>query len=104
MHYGHLTVNHSETFKDKDTGACTNMIEGSWRISKKEIPKRIFHDGETLQEYLFQEMWADRNATQLWESLLQVLASVEYEVAFEKRQSKQEEDVDSKESSQKACI
>ena len=36
--YKHLTVNHSKGFKDPVTGACTNHIEGLWRIAKHRIP------------------------------------------------------------------
>ena len=36
--YIHQTVNHSKTFKDPLTGACTNTIEGLWRIAKHRIP------------------------------------------------------------------
>lgn len=36
--YTHQTVNHSQTFKDPKTGACTNTIEGLWRIAKHRIP------------------------------------------------------------------
>lgn len=37
--YTHLTVNHSQGFKDPVTGACTNQIEGLWRIAKHRIPQ-----------------------------------------------------------------
>lgn len=36
--YQHLTVNHSKEFKDKDTGACTNTIESTWRALKSFLP------------------------------------------------------------------
>lgn len=32
--YHHLTVNHSLTFKDPETGANTNRIEATWRAAK----------------------------------------------------------------------
>lgn len=32
--YSHLTVNHSLHYKDPDTGAHTNRIEGTWRPAK----------------------------------------------------------------------
>ena len=37
--YTHLTVNHSIEFKNKDTGACTNLIESTWKAVKKSLPK-----------------------------------------------------------------
>lgn len=37
--YLHLTVNHSIEFKNKDTGACTNLIESTWNAVKKSFPK-----------------------------------------------------------------
>lgn len=36
--YVHQTVNHSKTFKDKITGACTNTIEGQWHLLKSSLP------------------------------------------------------------------
>lgn len=37
--YQHLTVNHSIEFKNKETGACTNLIESTWNAVKKSLPK-----------------------------------------------------------------
>ena len=37
--YHHLTVNHSIAFKNKETGACTNLIESTWNAVKKSLPK-----------------------------------------------------------------
>jgi transposase-like protein len=36
----HLTVNHSKEFVNKETGACTNRIEGTWFAVKQQIPVR----------------------------------------------------------------
>jgi transposase-like protein len=37
--YRHLKVNHSINYKDPDTGAHTNTIEGSWLHAKRSLPK-----------------------------------------------------------------
>lgn len=37
--YQHLTVNHSIEFKNKETGACTNLIESTWNAVKKTSPQ-----------------------------------------------------------------
>lgn len=56
MNYKHLTVNHSKTFKDPETGACTNTIEGLWRHAKYYLPQ--YHREKNqylgyLAKYLF---------------------------------------------------
>lgn len=56
--YHHLKVNHSLTFKDFETGACTNAIESSWRHAKASLPtynrKKSFFRGQ-LAKYMFQK-------------------------------------------------
>ena len=37
--YFHLKVNHSQNFKDPETGCCTNRIESMWRAVKTSLPK-----------------------------------------------------------------
>ena len=37
--YTPSTVNHSIEFKNKETGACTNLIESTWNTVKKSFPK-----------------------------------------------------------------
>lgn len=35
--YRHLRVNHSVKFKDRRTGACTNVIESCWALLKRHL-------------------------------------------------------------------
>ena len=36
--FKHLTVNHTYTFKDPQTGGHTNTIEGAWKLAKNSLP------------------------------------------------------------------
>jgi transposase-like protein len=52
----HLSVNHSLTFKDPETGACTNRIEATWRAVKehyKSSSRRKYFFGGYLAKYAF---------------------------------------------------
>ncbi|XP_055948295.1 uncharacterized protein LOC129981472 [Argiope bruennichi] len=52
----HLTVNHSLTFKDPDTGAHTNSIEGTWAACKRSLKgTRRVKDG--MDGYLAEYIW-----------------------------------------------
>ncbi|KAF8789164.1 putative transposase-like protein like [Argiope bruennichi] len=52
----HLTVNHSLTFKDPDTGAHTNSIEGTWGACKRSLKgTRKVKDG--MDGYLAEYIW-----------------------------------------------
>jgi transposase-like protein len=56
--YRHLTVNHSENFKDPETGAHTNSIEGTWQKIKHGVhfPKFGIKSG-FLGGYLAEYHW-----------------------------------------------
>ena len=53
LEINHLTVDYSKNFKDPNTGAHTNHIEGTWHGLKQKIPKneRI---PEKLDNYIFE--------------------------------------------------
>lgn len=60
--YEHLTVNHSLTFKDPETGACTNTIEGLWATVKRFLPgtnrkKDLFCS--YLSQFMYMHMYKD---------------------------------------------
>ena len=56
--YIYLTVNHSVTFKNKEKGAFTNLIESTWNAVKKSFPKygarKQFYDSY-LVEYIIRK-------------------------------------------------
>ena len=73
--YEHDMVNHSKNYKDPNSGACTNTVEGKWNKLKKSIPRQGFRDDEVLQEYLGEQMWRYSNRFNLWEAALLALAA-----------------------------
>lgn len=62
-HYIHHSVNHSVTYKDPITSACTNGIEGSWRPAKVAYNssgrRKGSYDGY-LAKYMFKK-WCLKN-------------------------------------------
>jgi transposase-like protein len=73
----HMTVDHSQTFKDPITGAHTNHIEGTWHAIKQKIPK-IDCDPKKVDNYIFEFMWKRQNQNNLWDQLINCLASTSY--------------------------
>lgn len=57
--YKHLTVNHSQGFKDTITGACTNKIEGLWTHAKHCIP-HYHRQNQNYTVYLAKFMFLSR--------------------------------------------
>ncbi|KAH7826347.1 putative ISXO2-like transposase domain [Monocercomonoides exilis] len=57
--YIHLTVNHSKTYKNKKTNACTNLIEGTWARIRRYMPVHGVREGyieEYLAGFIFQKI------------------------------------------------
>jgi len=74
----HMTVGHSKTFKNPESGAHTNHIEGTWHDLKEKIPnnERI---PEKIDNCIFEFMWKRQNQNNLWEALLGCLANTTYQ-------------------------
>ena len=71
--YIHQTVNHSKCFRDSETGAHTNTIEGTWSALKRGIPARTRTE-TTIGESLLEFIWRRQNADRLWNAFLEALA------------------------------
>ena len=71
--YQHEVVNHSKRFKNHDTGAHTNTIEGKWCKLKRSIPRQGFREDGVLQGYLGEQMWRHTNKGHLWEAAMSAL-------------------------------
>lgn len=76
--YTHMTVNHSETFKNPETGAHTNTIEGTWSGLKPTIPMRG-RSSNRIEPYLWEFIWRRKNHARLWDSFIDALVEVHYD-------------------------
>ncbi|GFQ70870.1 putative transposase-like protein [Trichonephila clavata] len=59
--YIHLRVNHSLTFKDPETSAHTNSIEGTWSAIKRGLKNHTAHVEGQFDSYLAEYMWRRSN-------------------------------------------
>jgi transposase-like protein len=75
----HLTVNHSKSFKDNESGAHTNTIEGTWYGIKRNINPRS-RTQETIDGHLFEFIWRRDNQNNLWDSFIDALANIHYDL------------------------
>ena len=72
-----MRVNHSETFKDNISGACTNSIKGNWNGLKNLIAPR--NKTPNCENYLWVFIWRRVNNDNLWSGFIFALKDVEYE-------------------------
>ncbi|OMJ73250.1 hypothetical protein SteCoe_28091 [Stentor coeruleus] len=63
--YFHETVNHSECFKNPDSGFHTNHIEGTWSGIKIGLSSRQ-RIKEVITENLVMLIWRRKNVGTLW--------------------------------------
>lgn len=73
----HLTVNHSQNFKDPVTGTHTNTIEGSWHGIKCKIAPRNRTE-DLIDEHLAEFIWRRQNSEDLWKGFLKCLRVTKY--------------------------
>ncbi|GFU72601.1 mitotic-spindle organizing protein 2A [Trichonephila clavipes] len=55
--FKHLEVNHSVCFKDPDTGAHTNSVEGTWSAIKRFLRNHTSHAEGMFDHYLTEYLW-----------------------------------------------
>ena len=73
----HMTVNHSVSFVDPDTGVHTNTIEGLWNGIKLRVPPRN-RGQDSINGQLMEFIWRKKNEHRLWEGLMEAFASIHY--------------------------
>jgi IS1 family transposase len=75
--YTHLTVNHSKTFVDEETGACTNTVEGTNNSIKMSIRPR--NRTTSCDDNLWEFVWRRKHENNLWDGFIQALVDIRYE-------------------------
>jgi transposase-like protein len=74
----HMSVNHSQTFKDPITSACTNTAEGLNSGLKRMIPVRNrVEDG--IERQLGEYIWRRQNRGRLFSAFIEALRDIHYE-------------------------
>lgn len=74
--YTHLRVNHSISFSDQETGACTNRIEGNWNGLKLQIPPR--NRTVSCEANLCEVLWRRLHAKNRWNGFIAASGDVDY--------------------------
>ena len=76
----HETVNHSQFFKDPETGACTNTVEGLNNGLKTRISPRNRCE-DTIPGHLGEHIWRRHNSTRLFDAFVDALRDMHYELS-----------------------
>jgi hypothetical protein len=74
----HKTVNHSQGFKDQETGVHTNHVEGTNYALKRAIPPRNRTQSE-LQPFLLEFVWRRKNEGDWWGAYIEALKVITYD-------------------------
>jgi len=74
----HMTVNHSICFRDPETGAHTNTVEGTNCAIKRAVPVRN-RTVSLVERHLMSFVWRRQHEHDLWNSFLDALRYVRYE-------------------------
>jgi transposase-like protein len=75
----HMVVNHSQTFVDPVTSACTNTAEGLNSGLKRRIPIRN-RVKEGIEDHLGEYVWRRQNKERLFDAFVEALRDVHYDI------------------------
>lgn len=92
--YHHISVNHSKTFKDPETGACTNKIEGAWAHLRRSFPSTGIRE-RFIEDYLASFIMRNKGILTFidFAKLIVFYKNTEEETDNEKEIKEEEEDV-----------
>ncbi|GFU38847.1 mitotic-spindle organizing protein 2A [Trichonephila clavipes] len=74
--YQHLRFNHSLTFKDPETGAHTNSIEGTLSAIKRSLRNHAAHVEGEFNHYLIEYMWRRRRGHSMDDVFRELLRAI----------------------------
>jgi ssDNA-binding Zn-finger/Zn-ribbon topoisomerase 1 len=75
----HKTVNHTTCFKDPETGAHSNTIEGTWAGVKFKVAPRNRTE-QLIDLHLAEFIWRRQNANNLWNAFIGCLNDTMYTI------------------------
>jgi hypothetical protein len=77
--YMHETVNHSQHFRDPETGVHTNRIEGTWNGLKLQIkPRNRTKNG--IDDHLMEFIWRRKYSSSQWDGFLAAMKDIHYTI------------------------
>jgi hypothetical protein len=77
MGIDHATVNHTQHYKDPETGVHTNTIEGTWAGMKQNVHKR-HRTKQFIEGRLLRFIWERKYKDCLWHRLLSAIGRIRY--------------------------
>ena len=75
--YSHDMVNHSKNYKDPETGAHTNTIEGAWRVNYKSQIHGRSYSQTLLPRQLYHKMWTRKYQHNSWNAFWRALSKLQ---------------------------
>ena len=91
--YHRISVNHSKTFKDPETGACTNKIEGAWAHLRRSFPSTGIRE-RFIEDYLASFIMSNKRILTFIDFAKVIVFYIKtHDETEDKKEIKEEEDV-----------